>query len=189
MIILQGFRPAIQEAVIQKGGIDMDEMIHVTKLAESVEVASSDATTQKLLDMMKTSVEAAQKQATELQTLSSKVATMSTKQHDSQNNERQEQNRDARSGENRAIRQRPLKPTPQNLQRINYTRQANSQATPMRSFRRPTRESACTKCSLLHQSGRCPAYGQQRRRCGRVGHFARECRSARSSGSARPAQQ
>jgi TolA-binding protein len=189
MIILQGFRPAIQAAVIQKGEIDMDEMIHVAKLAESVEVASSDATTQKLLDMMKTSVEAAQKQATELQTLSSKVATMSTKQDDNQNNGRQERNRDARTSEGRVIRQRQLKPTPQNLQRINYTRQANSQATPMRSFRAPTREAACTKCSLLHSSGSCPAYGQQCRRCGRVGHFARECRSARSSTSTRPTQQ
>jgi hypothetical protein len=49
MIILQGFRPGIQAAVIQKGELDMDEMIHVAKLAESVEVASNDATTQKLL--------------------------------------------------------------------------------------------------------------------------------------------
>jgi hypothetical protein len=47
MIILQGFRPAIQAAVIQKGELDMDEMIHVAKLAESVEVASSDATNSK----------------------------------------------------------------------------------------------------------------------------------------------
>jgi hypothetical protein len=100
----------------------------------------SDASAQKLLDMMKTSVEAAQKQATELQALSSKVATMSTKQNDNQTHERQERNRDARSGDRRTIRQRPLKPTPQNIQRINYTRQANSQTTPMRSFRAPARD-------------------------------------------------
>jgi Skp family chaperone for outer membrane proteins len=171
MIILQGFRPAIQAAVIQKGELDMDEMIHVAKLAESVEVAGNDATAQKLLDMMQASVEAAQKQATELQALSSKVATMSTKQDDNQTHERQERNRDAQSGERRTIRQRQLKPTPQNLQRINYTRRANDQATPMRSFRAPARDVACTKCSLLHSSGSCPAYGQQCRRCGRVGHF------------------
>jgi hypothetical protein len=189
MIILQGFRPAIQAAVIQKGELDMDEMIHVAKLAESVEVAGNDATAQKLLDMMKASVEAAQKQATELQALSSKVATMSKKQDDNQTHERQERNRDAQSGERRTIRQRQLKPTPQNLQRINYTRRANDQATPMRSFRAPAREVACTKCSLLHSSGSCPAYGQQCRRCGRLGHFARECRSARSSTSTRPTQQ
>jgi hypothetical protein len=97
---------------------------------------------------------------------------MSAKQDDNQNIERQERNRDERSGESRAIRQRPLKPTPQNLQRINYTRQANSQSTPTRSFRTPTPESACTKCSLIHQSGSCPAYGQQ-------------CRRARSCGALR----
>jgi hypothetical protein len=189
MIILQGFRPAIQAAVIQKGELDMDEMIHVAKLAESVELTSSDASAQKLLEMMKTSVEAAQKQATELQALSSKVATMSTKQNENHNNQLQERNQDVRSGERRTIRQRQLKPTPQNIQRINYTRQANSQTTPMRSFRAPARDVACTKCSLLHSSGSCPAYGQQCRRCGRVGHFARECRSARSSTSTRPTQQ
>jgi hypothetical protein len=78
----------------------MDEMIHVAKLAESVEVASTDATTQKLFDMMKTSVDAAQKQATELQVLSSKVASMSSKQDENRNNERQERNRDTQTGYN-----------------------------------------------------------------------------------------
>jgi MOSC domain-containing protein YiiM len=97
MIILQGFRPGIQAAVIQKGELDMDEMIHVAKLAESVEVASNDATTQKLFDMMKASVDAAQKQATELQVLSSKVATMSSKQDENRNIERQERNRDTQT--------------------------------------------------------------------------------------------
>jgi hypothetical protein len=43
-------------------------------------VVSNDAVTEKLYDMMKASVEASQKQATELQALSTKVATMSSKQ-------------------------------------------------------------------------------------------------------------
>jgi hypothetical protein len=171
MIILQGFLPAIQAAVIQKEEIDMDEMIHVAKLAESLEVASSDATTQKLLDMMKSSLEAAQK-SDGITDAFVQGGNNVPKQDDNQNIERQERNRDARSDERREMRQRPLEPTPQNLQRINYTRQANSQATPMRSFRAPTREAACTKCSLVHPSGSCPAYGQQCRRCSRVGHFA-----------------
>jgi hypothetical protein len=136
----------------------MDEMIHVAKLAESVEVVSNDAMTQKLCDMMKASLDAAQKQATELQALSSKVATMSSKQDENRSNERQERSRDIQAGDNRSPRPRPLKSTPQNQQRVNYVRQSNNtRSAPPRSFRPPTRETACGKYSLLHPSGSCPA--------------------------------
>jgi hypothetical protein len=126
MIIHQGFRPGIKAAVIQKGKLDMDEMIHVAKLAESVEVASNDAMTQKLNDMMKASVEAAQKQATELQALSTKITTMSSKQDSGQNAERRERERDTQTRDNRSAGPRPLRPTPRNQQRISYVRQSNN---------------------------------------------------------------
>jgi hypothetical protein len=118
--MLQGFWPGIQAAVVQKGKLDMDEMIHVAKLTEGVEVASNDATTHKLLDMMKASVDAAQKQTTELQELSSKVATMFSKQDENRERERGQRNRDTHTGDSRSSRPRPLKPAPQNQQRVNY---------------------------------------------------------------------
>jgi hypothetical protein len=134
--------------------------------------------------MMKASVEVSPKQATESQALSTKVATMSSKQDDKQNFDRQEQAQGKQPRDIHLSGMRQLKPTPQNQQRINYARQSiNSQ----RSFRSPTREAACGKFSLIHPSGSCPAYGQLCGRCGRAGHFARACRSAR--GTARPTPQ
>jgi hypothetical protein len=148
-IILQGFRPGIKAAVIQTGETDMEEMIHVAKLAESVEVASNDAVTEKLFEMMKASVEASQKQATELQTLAEKVATISSNKREEErhNFTRQERTQNTQSDDNRTPRPRILKPTPRNHQRINYVRRSNNmQAAPSRSFRPPTRETALLAC-------------------------------------------
>ena len=35
----------------------------------------------------------------------------------------------------------------------------------------------CTYCGLSHQRGKCPAYGKNCKKCNRVGHFPRMCRS------------
>jgi hypothetical protein len=77
MAILQWFRSGIKAQVIRKGPTSLDETVHAAKLAESVGVTDSDAVTEKLLDMMKASVQASENRATELQALSSKVARMS----------------------------------------------------------------------------------------------------------------
>jgi hypothetical protein len=77
----------------------------------------------------------------------------------------------------RGGRRRWLKPTPQNMQRMNYAQRAAA-----REGGQPETEAAkttCGNCGRAHQQGGCRAGGQTCLRCGKTGHFARVCRSAR----------
>jgi YesN/AraC family two-component response regulator len=61
MAIMQGFRPAIRNQVIQKDTSNFEELVKTAKLAESVEDTTADSTTATLLSMMKTQISAAEK--------------------------------------------------------------------------------------------------------------------------------
>jgi hypothetical protein len=145
--------------VIQQGMTSLEDSIHAAKLAESVEVSGNDSITASLLDMMKASVQASEKQAAELQSLTTRVATISSAPPQRQSYDRQNSlyTRDTRPTVSRL-----LKPTPQNQQPMNYARQASSaQTSGPRSFRQPARDNACENCGSQHVWSNCPAYGQQ----------------------------
>ena len=88
-------------------------------------------------------------------------------------------------------RPRQSRPTPQNIQRANYARQQQRQQPPAdRNFndRRQVRFNepppdggeACRNCLRHHREGEvCYAATEDCRRCGKRGHYARCCRSAR----------
>lgn len=61
MAIMQGFRPAIRNQVIQKDTENFEEMIKTAQLAESAEEISADSTTTASLSMMKTQISATEK--------------------------------------------------------------------------------------------------------------------------------
>jgi hypothetical protein len=133
MAIVQGLRPALKNQVIQKGMMSLEESIHAAKLVESVEVTGNDSITASLLDMMKATVQASEKQAAELQSLTTKVATLSASTPPQRQNYDRQNNSQSRN--TRPAGGRVLKPTPQNQQRINYARQAdNAQMSGPRSF-------------------------------------------------------
>jgi hypothetical protein len=74
--------------------------------------------------------------------------------------------------------QRFTRVRPQTFQRDNYAQQtALRRGGGPRSFSSPP--TACGNCGLQHTRRNCPARQQECRHCGRVGHFARVCRSAR----------
>jgi hypothetical protein len=146
-------------------------------LAESVEDTTADSTTATLLSMMKTQISATEKHSDKLDKLSQTVAGL---QEDSSRKFNRPQN--ANSAE--PSHMRTLKPTPQNQQRLIYNR--FTQRTPQEAAAaRPTNqtqqqnETVCGNCAFSHPQGNCPARGQICRRCGKVGHFARACRSVR----------
>jgi hypothetical protein len=69
-----GYCPAIKHRVLQRGVTSVEDLIRSTKVAESVEVTAP------LLDTMKAPIQASEKQAAQVQTLTIKVASFSSKQ-------------------------------------------------------------------------------------------------------------
>jgi hypothetical protein len=81
------------------------------------------------------------------------------------------------------FRPRVVKQTPQNIQRANYAQQtANRKSVIRTSFRQPqTTCYDCRNCGLHHPRGECKASGQRCNHCGKIGHFARVCRSNKTT--------
>jgi hypothetical protein len=125
MAILQGFRPAIRKQVIQKDTDNFDEMIKSAKLSESVEDAAGDSSASALLSLMQTQISATEKHSDKLDKLSQTVGGL---QADNSRKFYRPQNSN-NFGQSSA---RQLKPTAQNLQRLNYgrfTRSADQEVT------------------------------------------------------------
>jgi hypothetical protein len=174
MAILQGFRPNIRKQVIQKDTNNFSEVIRTAKLAESVEDSSpSDATSAALLQLMQTQISAAEKHSDKIDKLSQTVAGLQAES----NRKFYRPQGDNNFGQSRV---RALKDTPQNAQRLNYlnfSRRPQS-GNGFNTAAQPA-GTACGYCAYSHAAGNCPARGQECRRCGKIGHFSRACRSTR----------
>jgi YesN/AraC family two-component response regulator len=171
----QGFRPTIHNHVIQKGTANFDEMVKTTKLAESIEDTKTDSTSAALLQMMKRQISAAEKHSYQLEKLSSTGASL------------QDQHEANRKQFNLAQYSRVLKPTPQNAQRVNYA--SFSRRAQQDGVERPTNPTqptgtVCGCSSFSHPPGNCSARGQTSRRCAKISHFARVCKSTRFTAAA-----
>jgi hypothetical protein len=182
--VINGLRGPIRLHVVQQGVKSLDDTIRAAKVAEAAASTTPDVMPMMMLDAMKATAQASEKQAAELKQLAARVATLSaaavaaavpvepimaiTGQP---------------QGQGRALR-----PTPQNQQRQAYAqRAANRTDGGPRSFaptnQQPQQQSqrpACGRCGWSHQPGNCRADGQLCRSCGKAGHFARVCRSARA---------
>ena len=182
--VINGLRGPLRLHVVQQGVKTMDDTIRAAKIAEAAASTTTDAVTAMMLDAMKANARASEKQAAELKQLTARVATLTAAQTVAA--------ADAGAGDRPANEpRRQLLPTPQNRQRQEYAQRAAARTEPgPRSFepRRPDARQqqqpqapGCTRCGLTHRAGACRAEGQECRLCGRIGHFARVCRSARPS--------
>ena len=183
--VINGLRPELRLAVVSKGVTNLESSISTAKLAESAAITNADAVSRLLLDAMKSNALAAEKQAAEIRSLTSQVAAMSAARLDA-GGPRMASLPATTARDGRPFQApRPLRPTPQNQQRMNYanTRPVGGPRsfTPARApgNQQTPQAKPCGRCGLSHAEGKCRADGAECRQCGRMNHFARVCRSAR----------
>jgi hypothetical protein len=174
------------------------ETVRLARAAEAT--LSTDPVTALLLENMKTTTQIADKHSQEISDLAAKVSTLTANsitnqpalQNDSsaiaattENEQPRQFNRsfNFRSADNRTDRNRgaqrprgpPMRAPPprrNNTWRNNDTRQTHSNAQQS--------QNTCTKCGLDHARDSCPANDQTCRKCQRIGHYARCCRSGQT---------
>jgi hypothetical protein len=198
LALLNGLRPNIRCRILSSGVKDFAETIRLSRAAEAT--LSTDPVTALLLENMKTTSQIADKHSQEISDLAAKVSaltasTMSNQQalqSDSsaiaamtENEQSRQFNRtfNSRQTDNRTDRNRgaqrprgpPMRAPPprrNNTWRNNDTRQTRSTA--------PQSQNTCTKCGLDDPRDSYPAIDQTCRKCQRIGHYARCCRTGQS---------
>jgi hypothetical protein len=198
LAVLNGLRPNIRCQILSSGVKDFAETVRLARAAEAT--LSTDPVTALLLENMKTTTQIADKHSQEISDLAAKVSTLTANsisnqqalQNDSsaiaattENEQPRQFNRsfNSRSADNRTDRNRgaqrprgpPMRAPPprrNNTWRNNDTRQTHSNAQQS--------QNTCTKCGLDHARDSCPANDQTCRKCQRIGHYARCCRSGQT---------
>ena len=173
--VISGLRGPLKLHVVQQGVRNLDDTIRAAKVAEAAATTTPDVLSMLMLDAMKATAQASEKQAAEIKQLTTRVAALATTQAATDTSSR------TTATATFGASKRPLLPTPQNQQRQMYAQRSSIRTDDgPRSFRRDEQQAPeCGRCGTRHRQGSCRADGQQCRHCGKQGHFARVCRSAR----------
>jgi hypothetical protein len=158
--VLNGLRSNIRGHVLQQGVKTLKAMIEAARIAETS--ASADPLTALLMENIKATSQAAEKQAADLKELNAKVSALTaaaavvpavhaTQSTFSRESDSRHPQRDFRPRPNTG---RQLKDTPQRRQRDNYVRN-QMQNQPNRPRPAPTTQRKCDRCGSRHDSGQC----------------------------------
>jgi hypothetical protein len=175
--VINGLRGPIRLHVLQQGVKSIDDTVRAAKVAEAAATTAPDAISVLVLDAMQASAQASEKQAAEMKQLAASVATLTAGQAAPV----ERVNTPTSAPVQQPPPRRALLPTPQNQQRQAYAQRAANRTgggngPPNRDGQVQAR---CGRCGWAHRAGNCRADGQECRHCGKVGHFARVCRSAK----------
>jgi hypothetical protein len=200
LAVVSGLKPNLRCVVLQNGLKDLNETIRLARIAEST--LSTDPVTALLLENMKNTTQIAEKQSQEIRDLTAKVSALSadtvlhqlaqkseasavTAATDDTQTRRMDRmyiprSTDDRSNQSRdAQRYRNFRPRAALPQREREWRNAGARQQARPAVTQPRTE--CARCGLDHSRDSCPAENQICRRCSRIGHFARRCRSRLNS--------
>jgi hypothetical protein len=200
--VIAGLRPNIRQFVVSQGGLtDLNTAIETALKAEATAV--SDPMTAMLMESVQTQSKLAETQAKQLHELTERVNALTAtktelvaasanhwKDERSRERSRERGDRDKRSpsrdrsGESPRWERKPLKQTPQRMQKQNYVRsQRGEKPVAFENKKRPpaqTSQMVCRNCGYQHAQGQCRAKGVTCRNCQKLNHFAKMCRSARA---------
>jgi hypothetical protein len=199
--VIAGLRPNIRQFVVSQGGLsDLNTAIDIALKVEATTV--SDPMTILLMESVQNQTRLAETQAKQLEELTQKfnasAATNSAivaesaeqlrtdrsreRSHERRYTSTRSQSRD-RSYDSDRRERKPIKQTPQRVQKQNYVRrQAEEKPTVFenRTQTSATKPTTCRNCGFNHAQGQCQAKGATYHNCQKLHHFAKMCRSARA---------
>jgi hypothetical protein len=196
--VLHGLKPAIRMMVLSQRPVGVDALVKAARVAEAAAPTGNDNLSSLVVRLMETATQAQERQTAELKALNGRVAALSMEHIDSRQTTVNAVDSPIGGGQAPQYNVQPrrqFQPTAQTRQRDNYVRNfaGRQDGGGPRSFRQPYQQQQqqqrpsqqmepnveCRNCAYRHEIGNCRAIGQMCRRCSRVGHFARACRTGR----------
>ena len=185
--VIQGLRPTLQQAVLQRPMTSLQEVMESARIAEAVHAATQ--TPDEAVGALKTQLDELTSLVRGLVTTTStpavraitpprRVSFEERHRSPSPSPDRRRADDRRRTSQWNDSRRRNTQPRHRDDEQDDRRNSGDSTSKPDNGPNAvETTNDRCGQCGLHHTTGTCNAYGQQCFRCGKRGHFARCCRT------------